>query len=216
MVFFEKSQPAPNCLAIEKAKKNGTYNCEDVVERLHQDFKNKCYLCESKNIRGINIEHFIPHQGDKDLKFDWNNLFFACSDCNNIKSNRYTNLLNCTIQEDQVDLKISYRIEVFPKERIVFKAQEESQKVQNTVNLLNAIFNGTTPLKRIAANNLKTQLSTEIELFNKLLLTFVDYQTEASLKQIEIHLSNASAFTAFKKWIIRDTPSLLSIFDHYL
>jgi hypothetical protein len=216
MVFFEKSQPAPLCLAREKAKNNGNYNCEEVIERLHEDFKNKCYLCESKGIRGINIEHFIPHEGDKDLKFDWNNLFFACSDCNNIKSNRYNSLLNCTVEEDFVDLKISYRIEAFPKEHPIFQAEENHPKVQETVELLNAIFNGTTPLKRIAANNLKDQLNKEINKFNTLLLKYLDSNSLQLKDEIIFHLSNASAFTAFKKWIIRDHPRLFSIFEQYL
>nr|VFJ73508.1 MAG: hypothetical protein BECKFW1821C_GA0114237_105211 [Candidatus Kentron sp. FW] len=31
MVYLEKSQPAPACLAVEKAKANGDYKCGDVL-----------------------------------------------------------------------------------------------------------------------------------------------------------------------------------------
>ena len=75
MVFQEKSQPAPPCLAKEKQKATGDYKCGDVFERTKTDFKNKCYICENKEPITINIEHFRPHKGDKKLKFDWNNLF---------------------------------------------------------------------------------------------------------------------------------------------
>jgi hypothetical protein len=44
MIYQPKSQPAPACLEAEKAKKNGNYNCGDVLDRLKTDFKNKCYI----------------------------------------------------------------------------------------------------------------------------------------------------------------------------
>ena len=34
MVFFQKSQPAPACLAIEKSRKSDKYNCGNVLDRL--------------------------------------------------------------------------------------------------------------------------------------------------------------------------------------
>ncbi len=100
MVHFEKSQPAPTCLETEKGKANGDYKCENVLDRIKDDFMNKCYICEYKEPESINVEHFIPHEGDKDLKFDWNNLFWSCSHCNNTKLNNYDNILNCTIEAD--------------------------------------------------------------------------------------------------------------------
>ncbi len=44
MVFFEKSQPAPACLETEKAKANGDYKCDVTLNRIKEDFKNKCYI----------------------------------------------------------------------------------------------------------------------------------------------------------------------------
>lgn len=75
MVYIEKSQPAPKCLDKEKNKANGDYRCASVLDRIKNDFRNKCYICEYKEPVSINIEHFRPHKGDKNLKFDWNNLF---------------------------------------------------------------------------------------------------------------------------------------------
>lgn len=107
MIYLPKSQPAPNCLESEKRKKSGDYKCGNVLERLKNDFKNKCYLCEDKGIRKIEIEHFAPHQGDIDLKFDWHNLFFACGHCNNTKIAKYDDILNCTL-ENEIEAKIKY------------------------------------------------------------------------------------------------------------
>ena len=100
MLYFEKSQPAPDCLEQEKLKKNGDYKCGDVLDRLKADFKNKCYICERSKPQSINVEHFRPHCGDRDLKFSWNNLFWACSHCNN------TNALNSKTPSDPFRLRI--------------------------------------------------------------------------------------------------------------
>ncbi len=76
MVYFEKSQPAPPSLLLEKNKNSGTYRTAEVIARLDKDFYSKCYICGQKNPTTINVEHFMPHRGDRDLMFDWNNLFY--------------------------------------------------------------------------------------------------------------------------------------------
>ncbi len=60
MVYLEKSQPAPCCLSIEKAKANGDYKCETVLERIKFDFLNKCYICEYKEPIAINTTATKP------------------------------------------------------------------------------------------------------------------------------------------------------------
>ena len=60
MVHFPKSQPPPESLATEKLKPNGKYDCNDVLIRLRNDFKEKCYICEEGDINSTNIEHFKP------------------------------------------------------------------------------------------------------------------------------------------------------------
>jgi hypothetical protein len=108
MVYFKKSQPS---LSI-----TSTYNTPEIVKKLAEDFHNKCYICEEKAPKDINIEHFIAHNGDDILKLDWNNLFLSCIHCNNIKSNNYNNLLNCIKIDDKVDVAIHYYCNPMPKE----------------------------------------------------------------------------------------------------
>jgi len=96
MVYFEKSNPAPECLEVEKAKANGDYKCDNVLEKIKIDFKNKCYICNYKEPVTINVEHFRPHKGDKNLKFQWENLFWSCGHCNNIKLDNYIDIIDCT------------------------------------------------------------------------------------------------------------------------
>jgi uncharacterized protein (TIGR02646 family) len=118
MINVVKSQPAPACLEAEKWKANGDYKCGDVLERMKHDFKNKCYICEELAPTTINVEHFRPHGGNIDLKFDWNNLFFVCGHCNNTKLAGYTNLLDCTDPNYRILDLIRIEMKPFPKERV--------------------------------------------------------------------------------------------------
>ena len=57
MVKVQRSYPAPESLEIEAQKPNGSYSCDDVVERLKDDFHNKCYICEIDQLQDPQIEH---------------------------------------------------------------------------------------------------------------------------------------------------------------
>jgi hypothetical protein len=220
MIHFEKSQPAPKCLETEKAKANGDYKCGAVLERLSADFKNKCYICEYKEPETINVEHFIPHEGDKELKFGWNNLFWACGHCNNIKLAVYTNLLNCTVSTDNVDTDLKYIFKPLPFEHVNIEVLKDDDRVRITQKLLLAVYNGTTSLKVIESANLRNKLLEEVWKFQQ---NLVDYfkdtnsveDKEYFLIRIRGHLSKASNFTAFKRWIIRENERLREEFEKY-
>ncbi len=64
MVKVKRTFPAPASLEIE-------------IRQLRDDFHNKCYICEMKNLQDPEVEHLLPHKNGKywDRKFDWNNLF---------------------------------------------------------------------------------------------------------------------------------------------
>lgn len=212
MVFQPKSQPAPDCLAAEQTKATGTYHCGDVLVRLKADFKNKCYLCEEREPSSINIEHFVPHRGDVALKFAWDNLFYCCGHCNNTKLAKaaYDELLNCTKAEDAVDTQIRYRIRPMPREKAEITGLSEESKVQNTVKLLDEIYNGTTTLKTVEAGNLRAKLLKEVREFYDLLFEYndalgTDEEIASAKARIERQLRSGSAFTAFKRWIVRDS-----------
>ncbi len=216
MIFLPKSQPGPDCLHDKDE-----YNCGDVLERLYTDFKNKCYICENKDITSINIEHFMPHEGDEELKFDWNNLFFSCAHCNNIKSNKFKNLLNCT-EDNRADTELRYTFkEVFPVSEVIIKQREHSPAHEDTRKLLMAVYNGTTLMKQMEARNLRKKILKELNIFHNLL---ADYFSDASnnmdktrlQNSIQEHLEHASAFTAFKRWIIREDAEYYAEFGNLL
>lgn len=221
MVFLEKSQPAPDCLSIEKTKVNGDYKCYDVLERIKADFKNKCYICEYKEPIAINVEHFRPHEGNNDLKFDWNNLFWSCSHCNNTKLAKYKNILNCTDLTNYVGIKIKYIFKPFPYEKVIIEPLVNVPEVIETKNLLEAVYNGTTKLKTIESANLRNKLLDEIKDFQNYLCEYFrdtnsDEDREYFLIRIRGHLDRASNFTAFKRWIILENETLYENFAKYL
>ena len=221
MLFFKKSWPAPACLEIEKKKVNGDYKCGDVLPRLMKDFKNKCYICEQKEPTSINVEHFIPHKGDTELKFNWDNLFWSCSHCNNIKSDKYTNILKCTDINDDVEHKLKYIFKPFPFEKVKIESLDQDDKTSNTRDLLLKVYNGHTPLKQIESSNIRNKLLQEIKSFQENLIEyFKDTIDEDDKKylliKIKQHLSSGSNFTSFKRWIIRENKTLYNEFQQYL
>ena len=72
MVKCERTFPAPPSLAKRKS-----YNDSDTIQQLKEIFNGKCYICELQNLQDGIPEHLIPHKENEDLKFDWENLFWA-------------------------------------------------------------------------------------------------------------------------------------------
>ena len=209
MVYFEKSQPSPTITS--------THNTPEIVERLEKDFKNKCYICEEKEPKDINIEHFVAHQGDKELRLDWNNLFLSCAHCNNIKLDNYNNLLNCTILADNIDTALHYYCNPMPKEYPEFKILIPSNEANKTKELLEKCFNGEhTGQKKLEGSNLRSLLLKEIRKFQELLFDYEEDNDEYYLVKIKYELSNKSAFTAFKRWMIRDNDYLKQKFEQHI
>jgi uncharacterized protein (TIGR02646 family) len=220
MVYFEKSQPAPDCLGPEKAKASGDYKCGTVLTRIKDDFKNKCYICEYKEPETRNVEHFRPHKKDKNLKFSWDNLFWSCSHCNNTKLAEYDNILNCTDINDDVENKLKYIFKPFPFEEVLIKELDKSPETIATKDLLLAVYNGTTKLKNIESANLRNKLLEEIMDFQRLLCDyFIDTNSTEDLEyfliKIRGHVNRGSNFTAFKRWIVIENEKLKSEFEKY-
>jgi len=219
MINIIKTQPAPPCLEVEKAR-NGNYRCGNVVQKLKTDFKNKCYICEYKRPPTINVEHFKPHKENIDLKFDWNNLFYCCGHCNGVKSGKFDNILDCTNPEHDVLNWIKYEIDPFPKSIPKITAIRQSAKVINTANLINEVYNSKTPVRTVESENIRKKLLDEIVIFQDKLIEYFDDETDNeakkhSLKEIKKHLNKKSHFTAFKRWIILNNEERRIEFEGY-
>ncbi|MDM2848783.1 hypothetical protein OGX83_09790 [Citrobacter sp. Cpo074] len=127
----------PHSLTLRK-----DYKGEDVLNALKVCFHKKCYLCETKEPHDINIEHFIPHEGDLHLKFDWNNLYLVCSRCNNIKLADRATLLDCCDTTQDVSKKIKILPPCSPyAKKMLIEPNTQDDVVLNTASLLDKIYN---------------------------------------------------------------------------
>ena len=221
MLYFEKSSPSPECLQEEKNKASGSYSCGDVLDRLRVDFHNKCYICEDSQPHSINVEHLIPHRGDSELKFAWDNLFWSCSHCNNTKLDKYDDILNCTEEELDIESKLSYEFKPYPFESVTVVPLSNDQNCINTAALIEAVFNGSTKLKKIESANLRNKLLDEMQEFQQYLIEYFRPTADESEKEqykskIRAHLHRASSFTSFKRCVIKENSRLSAEFSCFI
>jgi hypothetical protein len=224
MINVVKSQPAPECLTLEKAKrKSVNYRCGDVVYRVLEDFYNKCYLCEEKYPSTINVEHFRPHQGDRDLMFDWNNLHYACGHCNNTKLHQFINILDCTDAKSSITAVLKFEINpAFPKEKVNVSSMDNSAASIETAELLNLIYNGkNTPIKIIEGENIRHKVCDNLNGFIANMNDYFNDKLTEPLrkvlrKSIVRELQPDSPFTVFKIWVVKSNDKFLEEFSNYL
>lgn len=155
MFNVTRTYPAPNSI-----KKN-QYNKEDVLAALRRMFFDKCYLCERDNIHDAEVEHFIPHQSNKALKFDWDNLYYSCSRCNSIKSNTHVNLLDCANASIDVGRMINCMMPSVPDGKVIVAATIAAPcaNTTNTIDLLEQCYNlKNTALRSISRDSLIEQM----------------------------------------------------------
>lgn len=123
-------------------KKKG-YNCDEVVTALWKMCNQKCYLCETLNPDAPEIEHKEPHENkDKDLKLDWNNLFYSCRRCNSIKGTKHKNILD--VAEIDPITRIIWNMAPSNYSDVTFEKVDKDcndEIVNNTIALLKRCFN---------------------------------------------------------------------------
>lgn len=215
MIKITKSA-APAQLEVERKKENGTYRHADIINVIKKDFYNRCYLCED-NPQSINIEHLIPHKNNHDLTFRWENLFWSCGHCNNIKSAKYNNILDCTTQND-IEGILTYRFDPFPMEDVhieIVPPHLENPQALQTRDLLQDIFNGTTTLKSIESNRLRKLIATELINMQRLLFKLEDEnKSDEEIADIKLKLTSAlstkSLFASFKRSKVKSMPILIA------
>lgn len=211
MIKFERknTEKAKNAIeSLQDAKRRkSTYNTPEVNAALMEMFYGKCYICENKEATSYQIEHLIPHRENIDLKYDWSNLLWSCAHCNNTKLGKYGPILDCT--ENDIDDLIEFRKTGYfgTDERLEFKALSTDEAVLNTVQLLYDVYYGTTPQKKVEAKVIRKKLRKELHDFKDNVREYQDAEGEDKedlLFLIKRELKASSAFTAFKRWLIRD------------
>ena len=217
---IENEQTKKAILLLEEAKRKGTtYNTPEVNKALYGMFHGKCYICENKEGSSYQIEHLVSHKGNKELKYDWNNLFWVCAHCNNIKLNKYDNILNCTYEN--VDDVIAFRKKGYfgKDETLEFEALDNRVETKITISLLQNVYYGETPQKEIEAKILRKKLRKELSKFKELVREYKEAEgldkedLEILLKR---ELRNSSEFAAFKRWLIKDNKEYYSELLQYM
>lgn len=217
MVKVERSFPAPSSLAEEAQKKNGSYEKEDVVEQLKEDFHNKCYICELKGLQDPQVEHLLPHKNGKykDRKFDWENLFWACAHCNGIKNqNKYDEgILNCCKRDPEklIDFQLNG-----DNVKLIRNFSVQDDEIDRTILLIWEVFNRKNTGMRVYKSAMRFKaLRTEMNLlFDNLEQLKQEPGSIVVLRKLRALLRRESAFAAFKRSYVRkhllDYPELES------
>jgi hypothetical protein len=205
-----RRESAPASLA-NKVK----YDSRDVWDALSRVFHKKCYICETKEAHDINVEHFVPHEGDENLKYDWNNLYFSCGRCNNIKLAKYDELIDCCDTQVDVLRAIKHVPPITPYAKMLqIESQVNDVKINLTTELLDRVFNSThTPNKTVSASFLRKQVFSQYNLLLDLLSKYYEQtallqEKEIALERMKLLIKASSPYSAFISWCIMEDEEL--------
>lgn len=201
-------------------KKEEDYRSEKIISILQKDFYNKCYLCEEKNPTAINVEHFRSCKNNDYLKYNWDNLFYACAHCNRIKGSQCDHIIDCT--KDDPEKYIHIIFDSYPKHYVQVKDDRSySSENSETRELLDKIYNGAgTAISEFEARNLKSKISEEIKEFTEYIENYFN-ESDNKLRtlyweRIKKMLSRESSFAGFKRSIVRESKELMQCFGELL
>lgn len=217
MIKIDKST-LPEGITI---KSENDYRTDPVFSMIKNDFHNKCYICELKEPTSINVEHFEAHKGNSKKKYDWMNLFFSCSHCNNTKLHGFVNMINCTKvdPEDYIELEMK----PYPREEIKVIGLREDVATKETQELLNKVYNGDhTIIKKVECESLRNRVLKELMDFQEFMKGYYDPdENDLGIKQgffikIQKSIKKGASFAAFKRKIIRENNTYNSEFGRFL
>ena len=195
------------------------YRSEKVLSILQQDFFDKCYICEEKDLTSINVEHFQSCRNYKHLKYEWENLFYACVHCNKIKGSHYDHMIDCT-KEDPEEY-IIMRFNSYPENNVEILERRNGAKNKETRELLDKVYNGAgTAISEFEAKNLKKRISRELKEFTECVESYQNERDQklraVYWKKIQEMLNKESNFAGFKRSIISQSEKLMQCFGEML
>ena len=184
---------------------------EDVVLLLKKDFHDKCYICGLQGLSDPGVEHLVPHKGNKELKFDWNNLFWSCRHCNTVKNQKKYEgmILDCTKEDPEKYLEFR-----FVYGSVEVKAKEENAVSLATAELIYEVFNLRNTGIRINASQYRVKALTKE--MNKCMKAIQEYRVNPSThnkNKLLTLLGNESAFAAFKRAYVRTLQEQYAVSD---
>lgn len=206
MIREYKHNSGPTSLAAQSK-----YDGQDVVDQLLADQHDKCYLCEMKVKQFYEVEHFKSLKHFPQLKYDWTNLLLSDRYCNGKKQDDFDDILNP--YHVNIEDVIEQRIDSINR-TAVFASSATSHPTQQTIKLLNRIFNGTysPKMRNMREEVFYKEVEQRFNAFNKLVLDYLtnpNPQTEGAVRD---ELAIDKELLGFKYWVIKDTPKLLAVF----
>lgn len=173
----EKAKKAIESLQKEKSR-GGTYNTPEVNAALQEMFHGKCYICENKEIISYEIEHLHSCGRNLNLKYDWNNLFLSCAHCNNTKLDKYEPIIDCTAEDVEKSIAFRKRGYFGTDEKLIFEIFDAREETINTQKLLEEVYYGSTPQKKMEARILRKMLRKELSEFKEYVREYQEAEDE--------------------------------------
>ncbi|GFM60963.1 hypothetical protein PSCICG_21230 [Pseudomonas cichorii] len=194
----------------------------DVAEALRKDFLDKCYICEGKEPICFNVEHFDAHKGDEDKKYDWTNLYFCCSRCNNFKGAKY-NVLDCTDPSLDVCRLLRHVPPATPySKHLIIEPMSNDPLVVETADLLREIYNqDDTGNRAVGGAYLRKKIHKKYYKLLEHINNFVSddalqREKDYALEHIKNMMSREQEFSAFLRWAVIDSPELLDLVSDHI
>lgn len=204
MIKIERNPVPPPSLAVEEKKAYGSYNKPDVIQTLKEDSNDKCYICELRGLSDPEVEHLKPHYGRtiKERVFDWNNLFYVCPHCNNIKKeSKYDDKIIDCCEEDPEKMLEQY----YEKGHVNVHNIVDEERAIMTADLIQECFEKrNTGIREAACQHRIDRLADEMNILYK---TLEKHKRNPELlrykKSLRATLSRSSIFAAFKRNYVR-------------
>lgn len=219
MFNVKRTKKAPKSLSNCKS-----YSGKDVFDLLKNDFHDKCYLCETKEPLDINVEHFVSHRDtNEELKYSWDNLYFSCSRCNNIKGKHFDNLIDCCDE----NINIYDMIKLLPPrtpygKNVQIEAKVLNDQTKSTIELLNRIYNSDNSAnKKISADYLRRKIFDRLSGLYKHILIWqsddsLNSEKEIALERIKLYLRTSAPYSAFMREVISEDEKLKYLVNEIL
>lgn len=213
MVKINRNPVPPASLEIEKQKVHGSYNKPDVIQQLKEDSHDKCYICELGGLSDPEVEHLRPHHNRKIIErvFDWDNLFYACPHCNNLKKEaKYDDkIIDCCIEDPEEKLEQCYE-----KGHVSVHNTVDEEAAIMTAELIQASFERrNTGIREAACQHRVDRLAESMDVLYKTLERYKkNPESQRYIRSLRSSLSRKSTFAAFKRNYVRkhivDYPGL--------
>lgn len=200
MIRVRKGENAPVELST-----NG-YKDDQVKRAILEDQDDKCYICERKLTTDYQVEHLASQVNNDAEVNDWGNLYIACCYCNDKKKTSFDDISRP--DSYNVEDEIVHSFDAM-NERVVFTTTSTELGVQQTVKMLERMFNGTNPPKRVLMETrFYNQFKMNYNHFQGVVHDYLAGKKEEMRPVIENLISIKSEFLAFKYAVIMGNDTL--------